>query len=91
MYTVNGTKGPVHGADHAVVITNGSLTRDAMSWGDRHTVHWVDRERLRRWAEHGTAQHALLRLSAPTRSRWFSGLPDRQLFQARRPWRCGVR
>ncbi|WP_329332057.1 restriction endonuclease (plasmid) [Streptomyces sp. NBC_01454] len=63
MYAVKGTAGPAHGANHAVVITNGTITRDAMAWGDRHGVHWVDREKLRRWAEGGTALHELLGLS----------------------------
>ncbi|MER7715119.1 restriction endonuclease [Streptomyces werraensis] len=64
MYEVNGTAGPVHRARHAVVVTNGAFTRDAMDWGERHGVHWVDRERLRRWAEDGAALHELLRLTA---------------------------
>ncbi|WP_459755789.1 restriction endonuclease [Streptomyces sennicomposti] len=67
MYAVKGTAGPAHRADHAVVVTNGTFTRDAMAWGDRHGVHWVDRDRLRRWAENGTALHELLALSARTR------------------------
>ncbi|MFJ9106227.1 restriction endonuclease [Streptomyces sp. NPDC102405] len=62
MYQVKGTAGPVHGADTAVVVTNGSFTRDAKTWGERHQVHWVDRDRLRRWAEHGTPLQDLLRL-----------------------------
>ncbi|MET8539493.1 restriction endonuclease [Kitasatospora sp. NPDC004799] len=66
MYQVKGTAGPVHGADIAVVVTNGSFTRDARSWGDKHQVRWVDRDRLRLWAEHGVALHELLHL--PTRS-----------------------
>lgn len=66
MYGVKGTAGPVHGADHAVVITNGTFTRDAMAWGDRHGIHWVDRQRLRQWAETGAALHAFLAL--PVRS-----------------------
>ncbi|GLF93216.1 restriction endonuclease [Streptomyces yaizuensis] len=71
MYAVKGTAGPVHRADHAVVVTNGALTRDAMAWGDRHGVHWVDRERLRRWAETGAALHELLPLAArPRRNRF---------------------
>ncbi|MEU1287015.1 restriction endonuclease [Kitasatospora sp. NPDC005856] len=69
MYQVNGTAGPVHGADTAVVVTNGSFTRDAKAWGDRHGVHWVDRDRLRQWAEHGVALHDLLRLPARTLGR----------------------
>ncbi|GAA3265090.1 hypothetical protein GCM10010469_35310 [Streptomyces labedae] len=71
MYAVKGTAGPVHGADHAVVVTNGFFTRDAMTWGDRHTVHWVDRGKLRRWAEDGTALHELLKLPARSRGSWF--------------------
>lgn len=68
MYAVKGTAGPVHGADHAVVVTNGGFTRDARQWGDRHGVHWVDRERLRRWAETGAALHDLLGLVARPRT-----------------------
>ncbi|MDV9169835.1 restriction endonuclease, partial [Streptomyces sp. W16] len=62
MYQVKGTAGPVHGAQIAVVVTNGSVTRDARMWGERHHVYWVDRERLRSWAEHGTSLQDLLRL-----------------------------
>ncbi|MEU2509853.1 restriction endonuclease [Streptomyces sp. NPDC007863] len=64
MYQVKGTAGPAHGADHAVVVTNGAFTRDAMSWGDRHGVRWVDRDRLHRWAHEGEALHELLGLPA---------------------------
>ncbi|MGW7296742.1 restriction endonuclease [Streptomyces sp. NPDC054829] len=67
MYAVKGTAGPVHKADHAVVVTNGAFTRDAMAWGDRHGVHWIDREKLQRWAEDGAALHELLGLSARSR------------------------
>ncbi|MCX4579055.1 restriction endonuclease [Streptomyces sp. NBC_01571] len=69
MYAVKGTARPVHKAEHAVVVTNGAFTRDAMTWGDRHGVHWIDRERLRHWAENGAALHELLGL--PARSRPF--------------------
>ncbi|MFE1405474.1 restriction endonuclease [Streptomyces sp. NPDC058770] len=54
MYQVKGTAGPVHRAD----------ARDAKAWGDRHQIHWVDRERLRQWAEDGVPLHTLLRLPA---------------------------
>lgn len=64
MYQVKGTAGPVHKADVAVVGTNGGFTRDAKAWGERHQVHWVDRERLRQWPEEGVPLHTLLRLSA---------------------------
>ncbi|MFF2898617.1 restriction endonuclease [Streptomyces sp. NPDC057966] len=70
MYQVKGTAGPVHRADIAVVVTNGGFTRDAKEWGERHQVHWVDRERLRQWAHDGVPLHTLLRLPArrPRRS-----------------------
>ncbi|MFE7192336.1 restriction endonuclease [Kitasatospora sp. NPDC057541] len=62
MYQVKGTAGPVHGADVAVVVTNGALTRDAMAWGDQYGVHWVDRARLESWAAVGRPLHHLLPL-----------------------------
>ncbi|MFC5147115.1 restriction endonuclease [Streptomyces aureoversilis] len=62
MYQVKGTAGPVHKANHAVVVTNGSFTHDAMAWGDRHGVRWVDRDRLDRWAHKGRPLHELLAL-----------------------------
>jgi restriction system protein len=62
MYEVKGTAGPVHGADIAIVVTNGTFTRNARAWGDRHHVHWIDRDRLRAWAEHGTPLPSVLRL-----------------------------
>ncbi|WP_380280963.1 restriction endonuclease [Kitasatospora purpeofusca] len=62
MYQVKGTAGPVHGADVAVVVTNGGLTRDAMAWGDQYGVHWVDRDRLESWAAAGRPLHHLLPL-----------------------------
>ncbi|MDN3058977.1 restriction endonuclease [Streptomyces sp. SRF1] len=71
MYAVKGTAGPVHKADHAVVVTNGAFTRDAMAWGDRHGVHWVDREKLQHWAENGAALHELLKVSARSRRNRF--------------------
>ncbi|MFJ9871496.1 restriction endonuclease [[Kitasatospora] papulosa] len=70
MYAVKGTAGPVHKAAHAVVITNGTFTRDAMAWGERHGVHWVDRDRLERWARDGAALHELLGLSAARAGRF---------------------
>ncbi|WP_371793661.1 restriction endonuclease [Streptomyces sp. NBC_01471] len=64
MYQVKGTARPVHKADVAVVVTNGGFTRDAKAWGERHQIHWVDRDRLRQWAEDGVPLHTLLRLPA---------------------------
>ncbi|MER7111342.1 restriction endonuclease [Streptomyces sp. NPDC000229] len=67
MYQVKGTAGPVHGADVAVVVTNGGFTRDAKRWGEQHQVHWIDRDRLRTWAEAGTPLRDLLGLHRRTR------------------------
>ncbi|WP_246203759.1 restriction endonuclease [Streptomyces tailanensis] len=69
MYEVNGTAGPAHGADIAVVVTNGTFTRDARAWGDRHRVYWIDRDRLRQWAEDGASLQRTLRLPARSRPR----------------------
>ncbi|GHF23282.1 restriction endonuclease [Streptomyces morookaense] len=65
LYEVKGTATPVHGADVAVVVTNGGLTRDAREWGDRHGVHWIDRDRLRAWAEHGSSLQEVLGAAHP--------------------------
>ncbi|MHA4816079.1 restriction endonuclease [Streptomyces aculeolatus] len=71
MYAMKGTAGPVHRADHAVVVTNGTFTRDAMAWGERHHVWWVDRDRLQEWAENGHTLDRLLKLPARTRRSLF--------------------
>ncbi|MEV6058146.1 restriction endonuclease [Streptomyces sp. NPDC052107] len=68
-YQVKGTAGPVHRADIAVVVTNGHLTRDAKTWGQRHHIYWVDRDRLGQWAQDGIPLHQLLRLPARGRRR----------------------
>ncbi|MGI5484698.1 restriction endonuclease [Streptomyces lavendofoliae] len=60
MYQVKGTAGPVHGADIAVGVTNGGFTRDAKRRGDQHRVQWIDRDRLRTWAQAGTPLRDLL-------------------------------
>ncbi|WP_414167322.1 restriction endonuclease [Streptoverticillium reticulum] len=65
LYEVKGTATPVHGADVAVVVTNGGLTRDAREWGDRYGVHWIDRERLRTWAEQGSSLQEVLKAAHP--------------------------
>lgn len=71
MYQVKGTAGPVHGAHHAVVVTNGTFTRDAMAWGDRHGVFWIDRNRLEHWAHEGRPLDKLLKLRpASSRLPW---------------------
>lgn len=67
MYEVNGTAGPVHGADVAVVVTNGMFTRDAVAFAQTHGIKLIDRHRLRSWAAEGEGLHALVGLR-PVRS-----------------------
>ncbi|MBB0232142.1 restriction endonuclease [Streptomyces calidiresistens] len=74
MYQVKGTAGPAHGARHAVVVTNGNVTREARRWGDRHGVHWVDRARLRQWAEEGRSLPEVAGLPLGRRGRVGRGL-----------------
>ncbi|GAA1570038.1 restriction endonuclease [Streptomyces globosus] len=51
LYRINGTAGPVYGAAQSMVVTNGSFTRDAAAWGERHGILLVDRKALLGWAE----------------------------------------
>ncbi|MFE5946999.1 restriction endonuclease [Streptomyces sp. NPDC056480] len=76
MYLVKGAAGPAHRANAAVVVTNSGFTRNAREWGERHTVGWTGRERLRSWAEQGVPLHRIPQL--PT-------LTLRRLPGARRP------
>ncbi len=47
---VNGTARQVHGADVAVVLTNGRFSSKAIPWGAEHRIHLVDRHLLGEWA-----------------------------------------
>ncbi|GHG60252.1 restriction endonuclease [Streptomyces griseocarneus] len=47
---VNGTARQIHGADIAVVLTNGRFTSKAVPWGQEHRIHLVDRRLLGEWA-----------------------------------------
>ncbi|WP_405777386.1 restriction endonuclease [Streptomyces sp. NBC_01538] len=47
---VNGTARQIHGADIAVVLTNGRFTSKAIPWGKEHGIHLVDRSTLGEWA-----------------------------------------
>ncbi|MFB9712508.1 MULTISPECIES: restriction endonuclease [Streptosporangium] len=53
MYEVNGTAVSVHGADYAMVVTNGSFTRDARQMADHFGIRLLGREDLNRWAAGG--------------------------------------
>jgi restriction system protein len=62
MYVAKGTTGPAHNGHVSVVVTNGGITRDAKAWADKHGIHYLDRNALRLWAEHGIALTDLLHL-----------------------------
>ncbi|WP_405798187.1 restriction endonuclease [Streptomyces sp. NBC_01506] len=47
---VNGTARQIHGADIAVVLTNGRFSSKAVPWGREHRIHLVDRRVLGEWA-----------------------------------------
>jgi restriction system protein len=50
IYEVNGTVRPVHGADTALVVTNGAFTKDAREQARDFGIHLVDRVALHQWA-----------------------------------------
>ena len=45
-----GTASPVHGADTALVVTNGAFTKDAREQAKDFAIHLIDRETLYQWA-----------------------------------------
>jgi restriction system protein len=47
---VNGAARQVHGADIAVVLTNGRFSSQAIPWGREHRIHLVDRRVFGEWA-----------------------------------------
>ncbi|MEU7897478.1 restriction endonuclease [Nonomuraea sp. NPDC049152] len=67
VYEVNGTAGPAHGADIAVIVTNGSFTRDARAVAADFRIHVLGRDELSRWGGEGVALQQLLGLSTPLR------------------------
>lgn len=62
IYQVNGTAGPAHRADVAVVVTNGGFTPSARRNAEQFRIALVDRAELERWAAHGTSLPELLGL-----------------------------
>ncbi|WP_413100172.1 restriction endonuclease [Streptomyces sp. Inha503] len=47
---VNGTARQIHGADIALVLTNGRFSSKAIPWRKEHRIHLVDRRKLGEWA-----------------------------------------
>ncbi|MFG2918622.1 restriction endonuclease [Kitasatospora sp. NPDC048298] len=52
--TVNGTARPEHGADIAVILTNGTFTKPARELAHKHDIHLLWGEDLERWATWGS-------------------------------------
>ncbi|WP_101789192.1 restriction endonuclease [Nonomuraea indica] len=69
IYQVNGTAEHAHGADDAIVVTNGSFTSSAVKYAAEVGIHLIDRDGLRAWAQEGVALHELLKLRLDD-SRW---------------------
>ncbi|MET9341873.1 restriction endonuclease [Nonomuraea sp. NPDC003804] len=69
VYEVNGTAGPAHGADIAMIVTNGLFTRDARAVAADFRIHLLSRDELSRWGGEGTTLQQLLGLGTPLR-RW---------------------
>ncbi|MFI7704179.1 restriction endonuclease [Nonomuraea sp. NPDC049480] len=67
IYQVNGTAEHAHGAHVAIVVTNGSFTKDAAKFAAEVGIHLVDRAGLRAWAQEGVSLQELLKLNSITR------------------------
>ncbi|NXY98967.1 restriction endonuclease [Streptomyces sp. BR123] len=65
LYRINGTAAPVYGAGVAMVVTNGSFTRDAATWGDVHGIRLIDREALVRWSAEADHLYQVVELRPP--------------------------
>ncbi|MFD7629598.1 restriction endonuclease [Streptomyces sp. NPDC059851] len=65
LYQINGTAEPVYAAGAAIVVTNGSFTRDAVKWASVHGIHLIDREALARWSAEADHLYQLVELRPP--------------------------
>ncbi|CAL9322114.1 restriction endonuclease [Streptomyces sp. SudanB182_2057] len=64
---LNGTARQVHGADVAVIVTNGRVTAPAVDFAGRQRLHVVDRRALGLWASGSRPLWELLRTVPPPR------------------------
>ncbi|MFF8391824.1 restriction endonuclease, partial [Cellulosimicrobium funkei] len=67
LQVLNGTARPVHGADVAVIVTNGRVTGPAVSFAEQQRLHVVDRQTLAVWASGSRPLWELLRAVPPPR------------------------
>ena len=67
LQVLNGTARPVHGADVAVIVTNGRVTGPAVDFARQQRLHVVDRQTLSVWASGSRPLWELLRAVPPPR------------------------
>ncbi|QLJ06481.1 restriction endonuclease [Streptomyces sp. NEAU-sy36] len=67
LQVLNGTARPVHGADVAVIVTNGRVTAPAVAFARQQRLHVVDRHTLGAWAAGSRPLWELLRALPPPR------------------------
>ncbi|MFI6376526.1 restriction endonuclease [Streptomyces sp. NPDC050546] len=67
MQVLNGTARPVHGADVAVIVTNGRVSGPAVTFAKQQRLHVVDRQMLAAWASGSRPLWELLRAVPPPR------------------------
>lgn len=67
LQVLNGTARQVHGADIAVIVTNGRVTAPAVVFAEQQRLHVVDRQTLAEWASGSRPLWELLRAVPPPR------------------------
>ncbi|GAA0465971.1 restriction endonuclease [Streptomyces olivaceiscleroticus] len=67
LQVLNGTARQVHGADVAVIVTNGRVTAPAVTFAKQQRLHVVDRHTLAVWAAGSQPLWELLRAVPPPR------------------------
>ncbi|AXE24426.1 restriction endonuclease [Streptomyces globosus] len=67
LQVLNGTARQVHGADVAVIVTNGRVTRPAVAFAAQQRLHVVDRHALALWASGSRPLWEVLRAVPPPR------------------------
>ncbi|MEW2623339.1 restriction endonuclease [Streptomyces sp. NPDC048106] len=67
LQVLNGTARQVHGADVAVIVTNGRVTTPAVAFARQQRLHVVDRHTLAVWAAGSRPLWELLRAVPPPR------------------------
>lgn len=67
LQVLNGTARQVHGADVAVLVTNGRVTAPAVTFAEQQRLHVVDRHTLAVWAAGSRPLWELLRAVPPPR------------------------